>query len=125
MHVDVLAQTVKKAWDVIDGKAKFGVVVERWWKRVLNLILLGKGGNELVEQYRGVRTAIDDVVALLVDYGDVDEENLDDAVENMINDDVTEDNEDSDDIIEWINKVTVKKMQNIFFYNQNTYFVPY
>ena len=40
------------------------------------------------------------MVALLVDYGDVDEENLDDAVENMINDDVTEDNEDSDDIIE-------------------------
>ena len=99
---DSLAESVSKAWNYINLAKKFPLVVDRW-KRVLGLILLGKGDNHLVESCRGLRSSlVEDTIQILVDFGsggnndDVDE--LEDLIVglNDINDD-NEGNKSDDD----------------------------
>ena len=87
MSKDSLARTVEQAWELVDGSTKFYAVHERW-KKVLSLIVLGGGGNSLVERCRGIRKPLDDVVLLLLDRDeyesddDVGEEDDDDEMED-------------------------------------------
>lgn len=70
MNEDSLAETVEKAWGMIDASVKFLLVIDRW-KRVLGLIILGKGDNHLVETCRGLRKSlVDDAMKILVDLDD-------------------------------------------------------
>ena len=52
MDTDVLALSVEEAFKKLDGYDKLQAVAERWIK-VLDLIILGKGTNDKVEQFRG------------------------------------------------------------------------
>jgi hypothetical protein len=52
MDTDVLALSVEEAFKKLDGYDKLEAVAERWIK-VLDLIILGKGTNDKVEQFRG------------------------------------------------------------------------
>ena len=71
MKEDSLARTIECAWDLVDGTTKFKAVHERW-KKVLSLILLGGGGNSLVEKCRGIKRNLDDITVLLAAGGVVD-----------------------------------------------------
>ena len=52
-------------------------IVHNPWKKVLALIMMGKGGNSLVEHCRGLKQKLSDVTLLLYgvdkDIGDYDE----------------------------------------------------
>ena len=76
MKEDSLARTIERAWELVDGTSKFHAVHERW-KKVLSLILLGGGGNSLVEKCRGIRRSLDDITVLLAAGGVVDGVDLD------------------------------------------------
>ena len=71
IELDVLAKSVMAAWDKFDGNAKLGSIYERW-KKVLSLIQLGNGNNDLVEKFRGKTThSVDNIpVFPMVDDGD-------------------------------------------------------
>ena len=71
IELDVLAKSVMAAWDKFDGTAKLGSIYERW-KKVLSLIQLGNGNNDLVEKFRGRSThSVDNIpVFPMVDDGD-------------------------------------------------------
>ena len=66
---------------------------------VLNLILLGKGGNTLVEKCRGLRgSLIDDVMVLLVDDVRVDKQELEqDGMDDGYVSDFAQDNDECDE----------------------------
>ena len=86
MSENSLARTVEQAWELVDGSTKFSAVHERW-KKVLSLIVLGGGGNSLVERCRGIRKPLDDVVLLLMDrdgYGSDDDVGEDDDDDQMV-----------------------------------------
>ena len=59
MQADVLADSVEKAWDVLSSSVL--TKVHERWKLVLNLILAGKGSNDLVEKHRGIKAKLDDM----------------------------------------------------------------
>ena len=50
-HANALANTVRLAWEALEP-AKLSAIYKRWVK-VLDLIILDKGGNDLVESQRG------------------------------------------------------------------------
>ena len=95
---DALAYSIEQAWTLVDGYTKFHAVNERW-KKVLNLILLGKGGNTLVEKCRGLRgSLIDDVMVLLVDDVRVDKQELEqDGMDDGYVSDLAQDNDECDE----------------------------
>ena len=70
MNEDSLSRTIEQAWGLVDGYTKFKSVVERW-KKVLSLIILGKGGNSLVEKCRGLQRSLDDITIPLADGDEV------------------------------------------------------
>ena len=56
--VEALARSVEDAWLTFDDSgAKMGRIAERWYK-VLDLIILGQGSNELVEKNRGLTSSL-------------------------------------------------------------------
>ena len=76
MHPDVLGETVERAWHHIDGMVKIPPIIDRW-KRVLGLIMLGNGGNELVDKCRGCHPSIDDFVDLFVEVDGMEDDGKD------------------------------------------------
>jgi hypothetical protein len=69
MHKDALCKTVNNAFESLDS-SKLASIGKRWI-RVLDLIVVGKGSNDLVEQCRGLTTSLADLPDL--DYDDIDE----------------------------------------------------
>jgi hypothetical protein len=57
MDTDVLAASVEEAFERLDGYDKLEAAVERWIQ-VLDLIILGNGTNDKVEQYCGRNTLL-------------------------------------------------------------------
>ena len=55
MNENALADTVMQAFEEFDGHTKLAVIAARW-ELVLDLIIEGKGGNDLVKTKRGTLT---------------------------------------------------------------------
>ena len=55
MNNNALSDTVFQAFDEFDGFTKLAAIGRRW-ETVLDLIIEGKGGNDLVETCRGALT---------------------------------------------------------------------
>jgi hypothetical protein len=68
---DTLCKTVYNAFDTLES-IKLENIASRW-KRVLDLIIIGKGSNDLVEQCRGITSSLADLPDL--DYNDIDSYN--------------------------------------------------
>ena len=61
MNKDILAQTVEQCWNDVDmGEAVLHKIHERW-KTVLELIVQGKGTNNLVEKHRNLKSKLLDL----------------------------------------------------------------
>ena len=78
MNKDVLADTVEKCWNDVDMNEQILKKVHQRWKLVLELILKGKGTNNLVERHRGIKSK-------LLDMPDVPDSDEEDVVQNYIN----------------------------------------
>jgi hypothetical protein len=78
MKVDVLARSVEEVFREYDGIKRISNIHARW-KEGLELIVLGKGGNDLVEKKRGKKSSFDDLPTITGDnYYSSDDEVLDD-----------------------------------------------
>ena len=78
MHKDVLAATVEKCWNDIDMNEDILNKVHERWKVVLELIVKGKGSNNLVEKHHGLKSK-------LLDMPEVPDSDDDEVVQRYIN----------------------------------------
>jgi hypothetical protein len=60
MKVDVLAKSVEEAFRHYDSYERI-MNIDKKWKLNMQLILLGKGGNDLIERKRGKKSSFDDL----------------------------------------------------------------
>ena len=70
MKEDNQARTIEQAWDLVDAYTKFELVT-KCWRKVLSLIILGKGGSSLVEKCRGLLRLLNNITVLLVNEDEV------------------------------------------------------
>ena len=82
MKPDTLAVSVEESFRDFDGYEKLGEVAKRW-KKVLELIVEGKGTNDLVESCRGIRLPLHDLCMLEALADNFDDLERDDS--NLIN----------------------------------------
>lgn len=61
MNKDVLANTVEKCWNDVDMNETILKKVHKRWKLVLELIVQGKGSNNLVEKHWGLKAKLLDM----------------------------------------------------------------
>ena len=71
IELDILAKSVMTAWRKFDGTVKLASIYGRW-RKVLSLIQLGNGNNDLVQKHRGrAMHSVDNLpVFPMVDDGD-------------------------------------------------------
>ena len=77
MHKDVLAETVEKCWNDTDMCESILHKVHERWKTVLELIVQGKGTNNLVEKHRNLKSK-------LLELPQVPDSDDEDVVQNYI-----------------------------------------
>ena len=75
MVQDTLAESVERAWNLIDSTKKIPLVID-CWKWVLSLIILGKGDNTLVESCCSLwGTLVENTVEILVELEETENTN--------------------------------------------------
>ena len=60
MRNDTLAESIEEAWDLVEPEKLTNIYMR--WKKVLELIIKGKGDNQLVEKCRNKNEKVEDVV---------------------------------------------------------------